>query len=545
MLKNITDYISKEIKNICMFKKNIITRFSPEPNGFLHIGHVKSIWVNYKLAKDFNGKCYIRFDDTNPIKENNIYINSILEDIKWLGFKFDNIYYASNYFDKLYEWALFLIKKGQAYVDDLSIKEIKKYRGDFKSFGYNSPYRNRSIKENILLFKKMYKGFFKEGNKVLRAKIDMKSKNINLRDPIMYRIINVYHYRTGIKWKIYPSYDFTHGQSDILEEITHSICTLEFENNRKLYKWFIKNLLKKKLNYPKQIEFSRMNITYSLTSKRKIKLLIDKKIICGWEDPRLSTVSGMRRRGYTPSSLKKLCEITGITRSNNNIDIKLQYFAIRSDLENKVIRVMCVINPIKLVLTNLIVDYEELIKVRNHPFIEMGTRSLFFNREIWIDLNDFNINPKKNFFRLSIGKKVRLRHSYIIKCNKIIYFKNKNIKELQGIVYLNTKNKNIEGKKIKGVIHWVSVKHGVKVEIRNYKNLFKKTIINKNKLLNNINKNSLKINKSIGEPILSNIKPETKLQFERVGYFCADRYDYNKNNLVFNKIISLKNNYKN
>lgn len=532
--KNIIDYISKEIKTRSMFKKTIITRFSPEPNGCLHLGHVKSIWVNYSLAKYFNGKCYIRFDDTNPIKENNIYINSVLEDIHWLGYKFHNIYYASNYFNKLYEWALLLIKKGNAYVDDLSITEIKKYRGDFKSFGYNSPYRNRSIKDNIFLFKKMYKGFVKEGNKVLRAKIDMKSKNINLRDPIMYRIINTYHYRTGNKWKIYPSYDFAHGQSDILEGITHSICTLEFENNRKLYQWFIKNILKNKLKYPKQIEFSRMNINYSLTSKRKIKLLIDKKIIGGWDDPRLTTVSGMRRRGYTPSSLNKLCKLTGITRSNNIIDINMQYYIIRSDLENKVIRVMCVINPIKLVLTNLIVDYEELINVRNHPFIEMGTRSLFFNREIWIDLNDFNISPKKNFFRLSLGTKVRLRHSYIIKCNKIIYFKNKKIKEIQGIVYLNTKNKNLEGKKIKGVIHWVSVKHGVKVEIRHYKNLLK------NNIKNNINQNSLKINQSVGESILSNIKPETKVQFERVGYFCADRYDYNKNNLVFNKIISLK-----
>ncbi|AGI27190.1 Glutamine--tRNA ligase [Candidatus Portiera aleyrodidarum] len=536
--KTIMDYISKEIKNRCRFKTTIITRFSPEPNGFLHIGHVKAILVNYSLAKYFNGKSYIRFDDTNPIKENNIYINSILEDIHWLGYKFNNIYYASNYFDKLYEWALFLIKKGKAYVDDLSIKEIKKYRGDFKSFGYNSPYRNRSIQENSVLFKKMYKGLVKEGKKVLRAKIDMKSKNINLRDPIMYRIINVYHSRTGNKWKIYPSYDFAHGQSDILEGITHSICTLEFENNRKLYKWFIKTIVNNKLNYPKQIEFSRMNINYSLTSKRKIKFLIDQKIIVGWDDPRLSTVSGMRRRGYTQSSLNKLCKLTGITRSNNIIDINMQYYVIRSDLENTVSRVMCVINPIKLVLTNLILDYEELINVRNHPFIEMGTRSLFFNREIWIDCNDFNISPTKNFFRLSIGKKVRLRHSYIIKCKKIIYFKNKQIKEIQGIVYLNTKNKNIDGKKIKGVIHWVSVKHGVKVEVRHYKHLLKKHI--NNHILNNINKNSLKIHKSIGEPILSNIKPETKLQFERVGYYCADRYDYKKNNWVFNKIISLK-----
>ncbi|CEL12457.1 Glutamine--tRNA ligase [Candidatus Portiera aleyrodidarum] len=527
------------LKNINNIKK-IVTRFSPEPNGFLHIGHVKSIWLNLNLAKIQKGKCFIRFDDTNPLKENNIYINSILEDIKWLGYKFNKIYYASNYFDNLYYWALYLIKKGKAYVDDLSIKEIKKYRGDFKSVGYNSPYRNRTIKENIFLFKKMRKGFFKEGGKVLRAKIDMKSNNLTLRDPIMYRIINVFHSRTGNKWKIYPSYDYAHGQSDILEGITHSICTLEFENNRNLYNWFIKNILNNKYISPKQIEFSRMNINYSLTSKRKIKFLIDKNIVCGWDDPRLLTVSGMRRRGYTPSSLKKLCEKTGITRSNNKIDIKMQYYVIRSDLENKVSRVMCVINPVKLVLTNLVVGYEEIIKVKNHPVREdMGTRKIFFNREIWIDLNDFNINPKKNFFRLSIGKKVRLRHSYIIKCNKIIYLKNKNIKEIQGIAYLNTKNKNFEGKKIKGVIHWVSVKYGVKVEIRNYKNLLKN---NKENIYNNITSNSLKIKNSIGEPLLSKIKPETKLQFERVGYFCADRYDYNKNNFVFNKIISLKNN---
>lgn len=533
--KNIIDYLSKDIKNRSMFKKQIITRFSPEPNGCLHLGHVKAIWVNYSLAKFLNGKCYIRFDDTNPIKENKIYITSVLEDIHWLGFNFKNIYYASNYFNKIYEWALFLIKQGKAYVDDLSITEIKQYRGDFKSTGYNSPYRKRNIKNNMFLFKKMYKGFVKEGKKVLRAKINMKSKNINLRDPIMYRIINVYHYRTGNKWKIYPSYDFTHGQSDMIEGITHSICTLEFENNRLLYQWFIQNILNDSFNYPKQIEFSRMNISFSLTSKRKIKLLIDKENLFGWDDPRLSTVSGMRRRGYTPTSLKKLCQITGITRSNNNIDINLQYYAIRSDLENKVIRVMCVINPIKLILTNLIVDYEEIITVKNHPFIEMGTRSIYFNRELWIDLKDLNINHKQktNGFRLSIGTKIRLRHSYIIKCNKLIFFKNKQPKEIQGIVYLNTKNKNIEGKKIKGVIHWVSVKHGVTVYIRHYKNFLQNHFVNKNSLI---------INKAIGEPILSRIKPETRIQFERVGFFCADRYDFNKTNFVFNKIISLKNN---
>lgn len=527
--KNIIDYLSKDSKFRSLFKKKIITRFSPEPNGCLHLGHVKSIWVNCSIAKVLNGNCYIRFDDTNPIKENKIYITSVLEDIHWLGFKFKNINYASNYFNKLFEWALLLIKQGKAYIDDLSISEIKQYRGDFKSVGYNSPYRKRNIKDNIFFFKKMYKGFVKEGKKVLRAKIDMNSKNINLRDPIMYRIINVYHYRTGNYWKIYPSYDFTHGQSDMLEGITHSICTLEFETNRYLYQWFLKNIFNDYFKYPKQIEFSRMNISFSLTSKRKIKLLIDKNFIFGWDDPRLSTISGMRRRGYTPTSLKNLCKITGITRSNNNIDIHLQYYAIRSDLENKVIRVMCVINPIKLILTNLIVDYEEIITVKNHPFIEMGARSMYFNREIWIDLKDFN--NKQNLFRLSKGKNVRLRHSYIIKCKKIVFFKNEQIKEIQGIVYLNSKHKNIEGKIFKGVIHWVSVKHSVPVLIRLYNSLLHKNIVNNN---------SLFFTDSIGEPIFSHIKPETRVQFERIGFFCADRYDFNQTNFVFNEIISLK-----
>ncbi|MBN8411349.1 glutamine--tRNA ligase/YqeY domain fusion protein [Halomonas cupida] len=524
--------------------QKIVTRFPPEPNGFLHIGHAKSICLNFGLAEQFGGDCHLRFDDTNPAKEEQAYIDAIKEDVSWLGFQWaGDIRFASDYFDQLYAWAQYLIQAGKAYVDDLSPDEIREYRGTLTEAGRPSPYRDRSADENLDLLERMRQGEFAEGEKVLRAKIDMASPNINLRDPILYRIRHAHHHQTGDKWKIYPSYDFTHGQSDAIEGITHSVCTLEFEDHRPLYEWFLNQLPVP--TKPRQIEFARLNLNYTLTSKRKLKLLVDNGIVEGWDDPRMPTISGMRRRGYTPASLRKFCEMIGVTRADGGlVDIAMLTHAIRSDLEDNAPRAMCVLNPLKVVLTNVDEHHEEVYEVPGHPAREdMPVRKIPFNRELWIDRDDFMEEPPKKFFRLAPGKEVRLRNSYVIRCDEVIKNAEGEIEELRCSVDFDTLGKNPEGRKVKGVIHWVSARHGVPVEVRLYDNLFLVEQPDKDKdadFLDHLNPESLVTVKGIGEPSLANADNEDRYQFERVGYFCADRHDSRPDHLVFNRTVGLK-----
>ncbi|WP_457808106.1 glutamine--tRNA ligase/YqeY domain fusion protein [Kushneria sp. EE4] len=521
----------------------IVTRFPPEPNGFLHIGHAKSICLNFGLAEQLGGQCHLRFDDTNPAKEEQIYIDAIREDIEWLGFQWSgNIRYASSYFDQLHEWACQLIRDGLAYVDDLNAEQMREYRGTLTEPGRPSPWRDRSVEDNLALFEGMKNGEFGEGEKVLRAKIDMASPNINLRDPTLYRIRHAAHHQSGDKWKIYPSYDFTHGQSDAIEGITHSICTLEFEDHRPLYNWFLDNLPVPAR--PRQIEFARLNLNYTVTSKRKLKLLVDQGVVDGWDDPRMPTISGMRRRGYTPASIRRFCDMVGVSRASGVVDIQMLYHAIRSDLEDNAPRAMCVMKPLKVVLTNLPDDHEEIFEVAGHPAREdMAVRQLPLNREIWIDQEDFMEEPPKKFFRLAPGKEVRLRNAYVIRCDEVIKNEQGDIEALHCSVDLDTLGQNPEGRKVKGVIHWVSARHGVDVEVRNYDNLFQVEAPDRDKdvdFLEHLNAESLETIHGIGEPSLTQAGAEQRFQFERVGYFCADRHDHGVDRLVFNRTVSLK-----
>ncbi|WP_339885992.1 glutamine--tRNA ligase/YqeY domain fusion protein, partial [Vreelandella maris] len=499
----------------------IVTRFPPEPNGFLHIGHAKSICLNFGLAEQMGGECHLRFDDTNPAKEEQAYIDAIKEDVTWLGFEWAGpVRFASDYFDQLYAWAQHLMREGKAYVDDLSPDEIREYRGTLTAPGTPSPYRERSAEENLDLLARMREGEFGESEKVVRAKIDMASPNINLRDPILYRIRHASHHQTGDKWKIYPSYDFTHGQSDAIEGVTHSICTLEFEDHRPLYEWFLNNLPVPAK--PRQIEFARLNLDYTLTSKRKLKLLVDEKIVDGWDDPRMPTISGMRRRGYTPASIRKFCEMIGVTRADGGlVDIAMLTHAIRSDLEDNAPRAMCVLKPLKVVLTNVPEDHEEMYEVPGHPAREdMTMRKVPFTREIYIDQDDFMEDAPKKFFRLAPGKEVRLRNSYVIRCDEVIKNAAGDIRELHCSVDFDTLGKNPEGRKVKGVIHWVSAAHGVPVEVRLYDNLFTVEQPDRDKdvdFLEHLNPESLVVCQAIGEPSLAEATPESRFQFERVG----------------------------
>tara|TARA_R110000824_G_scaffold313803_1_gene500648 strand:- start:84463 stop:86142 length:1680 start_codon:yes stop_codon:yes gene_type:complete len=525
----------------------IVTRFPPEPNGFLHIGHAKSICLNFGLAEQMGGECHLRFDDTNPAKEEQAYIDAIKEDVTWLGFEWAGpVRFASDYFDQLYAWAQHLMREGKAYVDDLSPDEIREYRGTLTAPGTPSPYRERSPEENLDLLARMREGEFGESEKVVRAKIDMASPNINLRDPILYRIRHASHHQTGDKWKIYPSYDFTHGQSDAIEGVTHSICTLEFEDHRPLYEWFLNNLPVPAK--PRQIEFARLNLDYTLTSKRKLKLLVDKKIVNGWDDPRMPTISGMRRRGYTPASIRKFCEMIGVTRADGGlVDIAMLTHAIRSDLEDNAPRAMCVLKPLKVVLTNVPEDHEEMYEVPGHPAREdMTMRKVPFTREIYIDQDDFMEDAPKKFFRLAPGKEVRLRNSYVIRCDEVIKDAAGDIRELHCSVDFDTLGKNPEGRKVKGVIHWVSAAHGVPVEVRLYDNLFTVEQPDRDKdvdFLEHLNPESLVVCQAIGEPSLAEATPESRFQFERVGYFCADRHDSTPEHLVFNRTVGLKDSW--
>ncbi|OGB63611.1 MAG: glutamine--tRNA ligase [Caldithrix sp. RBG_13_44_9] len=524
------------------------TRFPPEPNGYLHIGHAKSICLNFGLAQEFGGRCNLRFDDTNPLKEEEEYIQSIQEDVRWLGFDWeDRLYFASDYFVQLYEWAVQLIKTGKAYVDDLTADEIREYRGTLTKPGKESPYRNRSIAENLALFEQMKNGKFKNGEKVLRAKIDMNSGNLNMRDPVMYRILHASHHRTGDKWCIYPMYDWAHGQSDSIEKITHSICTLEFEDHRPLYDWFIQNL---GIHAPQQIEFARLELTRTVLSKRKLLKLVQEGMVDGWDDPRMPTISGLRRRGYTPESIRDFCERIGVAKSNSVVDLALLEHCLREDLNKRAPRVMAVLRPLKVIIENYPLNQiEELEAVNNPEDPGMGTRKLPFSREIYIDQDDFRENPPKKFFRLAPGQEVRLKHAYIIRCEKVIKDeKTGEILELRCSYDPATRSGDDPGgKKVKGTLHWVSLQQAVPAEIRLYDHLLDNPVSDdageEPDFLAPINPHSLEILQSFVEPSLKTAAAGSRFQFLRQGYFCVDSKFTSPNKLVFNRTVSLRDSW--
>jgi len=520
------------------------TRFPPEPNGYLHIGHAKSICLNFGIARDYNGKCNLRFDDTNPIKEDTEYVESIQEDIHWLGFDWeDRLFYASDYFEKLYEFAVKLIKDGKAYVCHLSPDEIREYRGTLTEPGKNSPYRNRSVEKNLDLFERMRKGEFADGECVLRAKIDMSSPNINLRDPIMYRIIHTPHHRTGNKWCIYPSYDFAHGQSDSIEKITYSLCDLSFENHRPLYNWFIKNL---NIFPSRQIEFARLNISYTILSKRMLRQLVEENYVSGWDDPRMPTISGLRRRGYTPASIRNFCDRIGVAKADSLVDLALLEYFIREDLNKTTPRVMAVLNPLKVVIDNYPADLtEEMDAINNPEDVSAGMRKIPFSKVIFIERNDFMENPPKKFYRLAPGREVRLRYAYFIKCDSVIKDENSGeIIELHCTYDPETRGgSSPDGRKVKATLHWVAEKTALEAEVRLYNHLF--TVPDVNAMTGDfkeyLNPNSLEILQNCKlEPSLINAKPGEKFQFERLGYFCVDTKDSSPQKPIFNRTVSLR-----
>ncbi len=541
----IQEIIDRDLENKTY--TTVYTRFPPEPNGYLHIGHALSICLNFGLGKEYNGKTNLRFDDTNPTKEDVEYVNSIMEDVKWLGFEWEgNALYASDYFDILYEYAVKLINLGLAYVDSSSLEEIKIERGTPTEPGKESKYRKRSIEENLTLFENMKNGKFKDGEHVLRAKIDMSSPNMNLRDPIMYRIRHANHHRTGDKWCIYPMYDWAHGQSDSIEGITHSICTLEFENHRPLYNWFIEKL---GIHHPRQIEFARLNLNYTITSKRKLLRLVEEGYVTGWDDPRMPTISALRRRGYTPASIRNFSERVGVAKRDGVNDVSLLEFSIREDLNQNAPRVMGVLDPLKVIITNYEEDKEEdLIAINNPQDSSMGTRKIPFTREIYVERNDFQETPHKKFYRLSLGNEVRLRYAYILKCEKIIKDETGNISELHCTYDPETKSgAGRSDKKVKGTIHWVSARHAIEAEVRLYDRLFNVELPGEDRekdFVEFINPESLKtIVDAKLEPSLASVNPGDKFQFERNGYFCVDIKDSSQDKLVFNRTVSLKDSW--
>lgn len=523
----------------------VATRFPPEPNGYLHIGHAKSICLNFGLANDYQGTCNLRFDDTNPTKEEIEYIDSIIESVKWLGFDWsDRLFYASDYFEKLYESAVKLIELGKAYVCDLTPEQIPEYRGTLSEPGKNSPYRNRSIAENLDLFKRMRAGEFADGSKVLRAKIDMASPNINMRDPIIYRIRAVAHHRTGNKWCIYPMYDFAHCISDAIENITHSICTLEFEDHRPLYDWFLDEL--KTPSHPRQIEFSRLNLNYTIMSKRKLLELVQDKLVSGWDDPRMPTLVGIRRRGYPASAIKNFCERIGVTKQESVIEMSFLEECVREDLNLTAPRVFAILKPLKVIIDNYPDNQFENLDAPNHPSDEsLGVRKIPFSKVLYIEQDDFMENPPKDFFRLKVGSEVRLRYAYFIKCTEIIKDpETGNIIELHCTYDPSTKGGSApDGRKVKGTIHWLSAPHALPAEVRLYDRLF--SIPNpggqkEQDYRSFINHESLEIiSSALVEPSLADAKNENKYQFERLGYFCVDK-DSTNDKLVFNRTVTLK-----
>ena len=538
------DFIRETIKKDLeanRYGKRVHTRFPPEPNGYLHIGHAKSICLNFGIARDFGGLCNLRFDDTNPLKEEVEYVEAIKRDVRWLGFDWeDREYYASDYFEKMYEYALELIKKGKAYVCDLSPEEIRQYRGTLTEPGKESPYRNRSVEENLDLFKRMRAGEFPEGSRTLRAKIDMSSGNINMRDPVMYRIIHSEHHRTGKKWCIYPTYDYAHPISDSIEGITHSICTLEFEDHRPLYDWFLEQL---NIHHPRQIEFARLNLSHTVLSKRKLLKLVEEGYVKGWDDPRMPTLAGLRRRGYTPEAIREFCERIGVAKRDSLVDVALLEHCLREDLNKKAKRVMAVLRPLKVVIENYPDDLiEDMDAINNPEDPSMGTRKVPFSKVIYIERDDFLENPPKDFYRLAPGREVRLRYAYFIKCKDIVKDREGNILELRCTYDPATKGGDApDGRKVKATLHWVSEARAIKAEVRLYDHLF--NVPDPDELEDfrtGINPDSLIVLKDCYlEPSLSSAVAGDIYQFERLGYFSVDP-DSNLKKLVFNRAVTLK-----
>jgi glutaminyl-tRNA synthetase len=522
------------------------TRFPPEPNGYLHIGHAKAIFLDFGLAAEFGGKSNLRFDDTNPSKEETEYVDSIMEDVRWLGFEWDGLYYASDYFGQLYEWAIQLIRAGKAYVCDLTADEIREYRGTLTEPGRESPYRNRTVEENLDLFERMKNGEFPDGSRTLRAKIDMSSPNLNFRDPVMYRILHTEHHRTGNEWCIYPMYDYAHGQSDSIEKVTHSICTLEFENNRPLYNWFIEQL---GIFPSRQFEFDRLKLTYTLLSKRKLLTLVQEGHVKGWDDPRMPTLSGMRRRGYTPEALRNFCASLSVSKTNNTVQLSALEYFVREDLNKHASRVMAVLRPLRVVIDNYPDDLVEEMEAVNNPEDEsMGTRKVPFSKVLNIEQDDFREDPPKGYFRLAPGREVRLRYGYLITCNSVVKDEAGNIVELHCTYDPATRGGTTpDGRKVKSTIHWVSAAHAVDFEARLYETMFTKENPNETEegqeFTVNLNPNSLEIvSGSKVEPSVREAVVGTRYQFERLGYFCLDP-DSTADKLAFNRTIALRDSW--
>ena len=523
--------------------KDIITRFPPEPNGYLHIGHAKAIVLNFDLGDEFNGKTNLRFDDTNPSKEEVEYVNTIKEDVNWLGYDWDNLFFASDYFEEMYKRAVLLIKKGKAFVCDLTAEEIKEYRGTLTEPGKESPYRNRSIEENLDLFERMREGEFENGARVLRAKIDMSSPNLNMRDPVIYRILHEKHHNTGDKWCIYPMYDYAHPLEDAIEGITHSLCSLEFEDHRPLYDWFVKECEMEKI--PRQIEFARLNLTNTVMSKRKLKKLVDEGIVDGWDDPRLPTISGLRRKGYTPESIKNFCREIGVSKNNSLVDNQMLEHFIREDLKLKAPRMMAVIDPLKLIITNYPEDESELLPASNNEDNEeLGSRELPFSRELYIEREDFMENPVSKYHRLFVGNEVRLKNAYFVKCNDFVKDEDGNITEIHCTYDIETKSgTGFKGRKVKSTIHWVDAKTAIPAEFRLYDSLINDEDVSDD-FLNDINKESLIVMNGFIESNMKDLKPQDKVQLFRHGYFNVDTKFTTDDKLVFNRIVSIKSRFK-
>ncbi|USL95634.1 glutamine--tRNA ligase/YqeY domain fusion protein [Riemerella anatipestifer] len=531
-------------------KEKLRFRFPPEPNGYLHIGHTKAICINFGLGEKYNAPVNLRFDDTNPEKEEQEFVDSIKKDVEWLGFKWDKELYASDYFQQLYEWAVEMIKQGKAYVDEQSSEEITAQRKTPFEDGVESPYRNRPIEESLDLFERMKNGEFPEGSMSLRAKIDMTSPNMNMRDPVMYRILKRPHHRTGEQWKIYPMYDWAHGESDYLEQISHSLCSLEFENHRPLYEWYLSNVYEEGKNAPKQREFARMNVSYMITSKRKLQRLVAEKVVTGWDDPRMPTISGMRRLGYPPIAIKNFIERVGVTKRENLIDVQLLEFFVREELNKKAKRVMAVVDPVKLIIENYPENEEEWLETENNPEDEnAGTRTVPFARELYIEREDFKEEANKKFFRLKLGGEVRLKSAYIIKAERVEKDENGEITTIYATY--DPKSKSGSGteeslRKVKGTLHWVSAKHALPIEVRIYDRLFTTAQPDAEKetdFLEYLNPDSLKVVQGYGEPSLKEVDTEAPLQFQRIGYFTKDQ-DSTEEKLVFNRTVTLKDSYK-
>ena len=548
--KPTTHFIRTIIEEDVQNNKNdgrVHTRFPPEPNGYLHIGHAKSIYLNFGLAQDFNGKCNLRFDDTNPTKEEQEYVDSIIEDVHWLGYDWeDRLFYASDHFDTLYEWAVELIKKGLAYVDDQSAEEIRATRGTLKEPGSNSPYRERSVEENLDLFERMRAGEFKDGEKVLRAKIDMASPNLNMRDPVMYRILHERHHRTGDKWCIYPMYDWAHGQCDSIEGITHSICTLEFEAHRPLYDWFLDQL---GVHHPQQIEFARLELTYTILSKRKLLQLVNDGHVSGWDDPRMPTLSGMRRRGYTPAAIRNFCDRIGVAKSNSVVDVAMLEHAVREDLNKTAQRVMAVLDPLRVVIENYPEGQTEEVEAINNPEDEsMGKRKLPFSRVVYVERSDFREEAPKKWFRLAPGKEVRLKYAYYITCREVVRDASGEVIELRCTYDPESRGGwTTDGRKVRGTLHWVSAEHAFEAEVRLYDRLFTVPEPDADKekpFTDYLNPHSLDIlNGCKLEPSLARAKPGERFQFERQGYFCVDSKDSRTGKPVFNRTVPLRDSW--